>query len=74
LTDTGRAALEAWASEPRDPFLLKLFFSLQAAPAAAIAQIEAYRESVTLVPGLGPRSFTRRLTTRPAASSRPNTW
>jgi DNA-binding PadR family transcriptional regulator len=53
LTDTGRAALEAWASDPipelrqpRDPFLLKLFFSLQAAPAAAIAQIEAYREHV----------------------------
>ena len=53
LTDSGRSAFEAWASDPvpelrqpRDPFLLKLFFSLRTAPAAAIAQIEAYRSHV----------------------------
>ncbi|MBA3427820.1 MAG: PadR family transcriptional regulator [Actinobacteria bacterium] len=53
LTGSGRAALEAWASDPalelrqaRDPFLLKLFFSRYAAPGAAIAQVEAYRQHV----------------------------
>jgi PadR family transcriptional regulator, regulatory protein AphA len=52
LTDSGRAALHAWVSEPsselpelRDVALLKLFFGAAPGPLAA-AQLEAHREKL----------------------------
>ena len=52
LTPKGRAALEAWRSEPtaeraelRDPGLLKLFFGADPRPLAR-AQLEAHREKL----------------------------